>query len=170
MNQFVRCGFCGYEFNWDRAQTACTACPLARGCHLVCCPQCGYQMPPEAKLVGWLRHLRQNWQLKGFPFTHLQENEETLPNLMATEAQEAANHMIAPLGKLQPGQGGHIAYLQMNNLSHLQKLMAMGVLPGVPLTLLHRFPSYVFETGYSQFAVDEKIANDIYVRLTPNRA
>ena len=69
------------------------------------------------------------------------------------------------LGTLQPGQGGHIAYIQMNNPGHLQKLMARGVLPGVPITLLRRFPSFVFEAGYSQFAVDEEIATDIYVRL-----
>jgi hypothetical protein len=44
--------------------------------------------------------------------------------------------------------------------------MAMSVLPGLPITLHRRFPSYVFETGYSQFAVDEDIAADIYVQLT----
>jgi Fe2+ transport system protein FeoA len=41
----------------------------------------------------------------------------------------------------------------------------MGVLPGVAITLLRRSPSFVFEAGYSQFAVDEEIAADIYVRL-----
>jgi DtxR family Mn-dependent transcriptional regulator len=121
-------------------------------------------MPPEAKLVSWWRHLRQNWRLKGSPTSH-QEDKATLPGLAIPEAQEGVNQMVAPLGKLQPGQGGHIAYLQMNNRSRLQKLMAMGLLPGVPLRLLHRAPSYVFETGYSQFAVDEEIAKDIYVRL-----
>ncbi len=74
---------------------------------------------------------------------------------------------IAPLSMLQQEQGGTIAYIQMSNSQHLQKLMAMGVLPGVPITLLRRFPSFVFEAGYSQFAVDEEIAADIYVRLSP---
>lgn len=32
--------------------------------------------------------------------------------------------------------------------------------------LLRRSPSFVFEAGYSQFAVDEEMAADIYVRLT----
>jgi hypothetical protein len=76
MTHLVKCGFCGHEFNPDHAQTACTACPLARGCHLVCCPQCGYQMPPEAKLVRWLRRLRQNRHFLGSPSTHLKENQE----------------------------------------------------------------------------------------------
>jgi len=75
--------------------------------------------------------------------------------------------LIAPLSDLQTEQSGHIAYIQMSNPQHLQKLMAMGVLPGVPVTLLRRSPSFVFEAGYSQFAVDEEIASDIYVRLSP---
>ena len=59
MTQLTTCSFCGFEFDPNQAETACTACPLARGCRLVCCPRCGYQMPPEPKLIGWLRNLRQ---------------------------------------------------------------------------------------------------------------
>lgn len=80
--------------------------------------------------------------------------------------QESAERLIAPVCDLQPGQGGQIAYLRMDDPKRLQKLMAMGVLPGVPIRLLRRFPSYVFEAGYSQFAVDKEIAADIFVRLT----
>ena len=81
------------------------------------------------------------------------------------QMRASVGRLIAPLRELQPGQQGHIAYIQMNNPQHLQKLMAMGVLPGVSIRLLRRFPSFVFEAGYSQFAVDEEIAADIYVRL-----
>ncbi|HIQ05127.1 MAG TPA: hypothetical protein EYH31_05455 [Anaerolineae bacterium] len=81
------------------------------------------------------------------------------------QMRESVGRLIAPLCELQPGQRGHVAYIQMNNPRRLQKLMAMGVLPGVSITLLRRLPSFVFEAGYSQFAVDEGIAADIYVRL-----
>ena len=81
------------------------------------------------------------------------------------QKRESLNRLIAPLSELHSGQSGHIAYIQMHNPQQLQKLMAMGVLPGVPITVLHHFPSFVFEANYSQFAVDEKIAADIYVRL-----
>lgn len=87
------------------------------------------------------------------------------PGKCCKQMQESVERLIAPLYDLQPGQRGQIAYIQMNNPKRLQKLMAMGVLPGVPITLLHRFPSFVFEAGYSQFAVDKEIAADIYVRL-----
>lgn len=54
----MKCGFCGNEFDPAQATTACGGCPLVRGCHLVRCPRCGYEMPPEAKLVRWLNNLR----------------------------------------------------------------------------------------------------------------
>jgi hypothetical protein len=55
----MKCGFCGYEFDPADAESACAGCPLVGDCHLIRCPRCGYEMPPEAKLVGWLRRLRQ---------------------------------------------------------------------------------------------------------------
>lgn len=54
----MRCGFCGHEFDPSDAQSSCTACPMHGGCHLVRCPRCGYEMPPEARLIRWLRALR----------------------------------------------------------------------------------------------------------------
>ena len=80
--------------------------------------------------------------------------------------QQSAERLIAPVCDLEAGQGGQIAYLRMDDPRRLQKLMAMGVLPGVPIRLLRRFPSYVFEAGFSQFAVDKEIAADIFVRRT----
>lgn len=54
----MKCGFCGGEFNPAEAETACGSCPLVKGCHLVRCPRCGYEMPPEAKLITLLRNLK----------------------------------------------------------------------------------------------------------------
>lgn len=55
----MTCGLCGAEFDVTDADTACGRCPLVRECHLVRCPCCGYEMPPEAKLIGWWRKRRQ---------------------------------------------------------------------------------------------------------------
>lgn len=54
----MRCGFCGYEFDPQQADTACPSCPLSGGCQLFCCPRCGYQIPGESKLITWLKRLR----------------------------------------------------------------------------------------------------------------
>jgi Fe2+ transport system protein FeoA len=45
--------------------------------------------------------------------------------------------------------------------------MAMGLLPGTAIQLMQNFPSYVFKLGYTQFAVDKKIADEIFVKLSP---
>jgi len=43
--------------------------------------------------------------------------------------------------------------------------MAMGALPGISVTMIQKFPSYVFQIGQSQFAIDQEMAEGIYVRL-----
>ncbi len=53
----MECGFCGYRFDSAAAVVGCRGCPLVKGCHLVRCPRCGYEMPPESKLLTRLRQL-----------------------------------------------------------------------------------------------------------------
>lgn len=89
------------------------------------------------------------------------------PNHCCQQMKETLSRLIAPLSELETGSKGHVAYLQMSHPVRLQKLMAMGVLPGGKIQLMRRSPAYVFEIGYSQFAVDEEIAADIYIRLSP---
>jgi hypothetical protein len=60
----MKCGFCGYDFDPSEAGTACGNCPLVKGCHLVRCPRCNYEMPPEAKLISWLRGLKARTQAR----------------------------------------------------------------------------------------------------------
>ena len=72
---------------------------------------------------------------------------------------------MAALADLSPGQVGRIAYIQSRQSEEIQKLMAIGILPGTPIGLIRRYPSYVFEVGNTQYAVDKNIANEIYVRL-----
>jgi DtxR family Mn-dependent transcriptional regulator len=73
--------------------------------------------------------------------------------------------LVSPLSRLTPGQNGKVAYVYAPESSQLQKLMAMGILPGAPISLIQSFPSYVFKVGQTQFAVDKEIADAIYVRL-----
>jgi DtxR family Mn-dependent transcriptional regulator len=78
--------------------------------------------------------------------------------------------LVSPLSQLAQGQTGKVAYIYAPETSRLQKLMAMGILPGAPIRLLQSFPSYVFAAGQTQFAVDKDIADAIYVRLVEEEA
>ncbi len=76
-----------------------------------------------------------------------------------------SRRLVASLVDLSPGQEGKIAYIQSRQSEEIKKLMAIGILPGTSIGLIRRYPSYVFQVGNTQYAVDKNIANEIYVRL-----
>ncbi len=80
------------------------------------------------------------------------------------KAKEKIGKVISSLADMRVNQKGKVAYLQTKDPKQLQKLMAMGILPGVAIVLLQKFPSYVFQVGQSQFAVDTELAEPILVR------
>ncbi|QOV21127.1 FeoA family protein [Anabaenopsis elenkinii] len=45
----------------------------------------------------------------------------------------------------------------------LQKLMAFGILPGSQLVVEQRFPSYIISIGRTRTALDQEIAQSIFV-------
>lgn len=69
------------------------------------------------------------------------------------------------LTELQYGQKGIVAELNTEDENILKKLMSMGILPGMPLKVIQKFPSYVFQVGYTQVAVDRTIASAIIVNI-----
>ncbi|PLX86034.1 MAG: transcriptional regulator [Desulfuromonas sp.] len=71
---------------------------------------------------------------------------------------------VVALTELKAGQKGEIAYLSTADPKKMQKLMSMGVLPGNTLSLGRTFPTYIFKVGNSEFAVDEELAREIFVR------
>lgn len=70
---------------------------------------------------------------------------------------------ITTLSSMEPRKKGKISHLDTKNMGILQKLIAMGILPGMPVTLLRSSPSYLFEVDQTRYAVDREIANHIYV-------
>ncbi|MFQ6122212.1 MAG: iron dependent repressor, metal binding and dimerization domain protein [Dehalococcoidales bacterium] len=87
------------------------------------------------------------------------------PGRCCQQDRAPAPKLVSPLSRLAQGQKGKVAYVYAPESSQLQKLMAMGILPGAPVNLIQGFPSYVFKVGQTQFAVDKEIADAIYVRL-----
>ncbi|NWF92479.1 MAG: metal-dependent transcriptional regulator [Syntrophaceae bacterium] len=74
--------------------------------------------------------------------------------------------VVLPLCELSPGDMGRVAYLRTGNAQRLQKLLTLGILPGIEVEMVQRFPSFVFRIGHSQMAVDREMAEGIHVRLT----
>ena len=87
------------------------------------------------------------------------------PGRCCQRKQAPAPKLVSPLSQLAQGQKGKVAYIYAPESSRLQKLVAMGILPGAPIGLIQSFPSYVFQVRQTQFAVDKEIADAIYIRL-----
>jgi len=86
------------------------------------------------------------------------------PGACCDEARAQGDLGIVPLTEFKSGQVGEIAYILTEDSKKMQKLMAMGVLPGNKITLVQSFPSYIFRVGYSEFAIDTNLAREIFVR------
>jgi DtxR family transcriptional regulator, Mn-dependent transcriptional regulator len=70
---------------------------------------------------------------------------------------------VCPLCDGRAGQEGVVAYLSTRDNREIQKLMAMGILPGSDIRLIRLFPSYIFQIGHGQFTVDRSLAEKIFV-------
>ncbi|PLX79054.1 MAG: transcriptional regulator [Desulfuromonas sp.] len=86
------------------------------------------------------------------------------PGECCEEARQAGLVGVVALPELKAGEQGEIAYLTTHDSKKMQKLMSMGVLPGNQLVLKQSYPSYIFKIGNSEFAVDQDLALEIYIR------
>lgn len=82
------------------------------------------------------------------------------------EARKTGDLGVLPLTEFKSNEEVEIAFIQTDDDKKMQKLMAMGVLPGNSILVLQTFPSYIFRIGYSEFAIDSQMAREIFVRRT----
>lgn len=71
----------------------------------------------------------------------------------------------ASLNLLKKGEKGIITRFRSSDETVLNKLTAMGITPGMKITLEQRFPSFVVKAGNTRLAFDEMIARSIFVRI-----
>ncbi len=69
----------------------------------------------------------------------------------------------ALLTTLAPGEEVTVACLEAEG-SALAKLAALGILPGVRLRLVQRYPAFVFRLGFGEVAIDGALAELVRVR------
>lgn len=71
----------------------------------------------------------------------------------------------ASLNLLKTGEQGVVTHLRSNDETVLNKLIAMGMLPGIKITLEQCFPLFVIKVGNTRLALEEIIAQSIFVRI-----
>ena len=146
----MKCTLCGFEFDEQDSQAVCSSCHSAKGCgsvqvqanDLIRCPNCDFTLVRAPKWFGnfFRKKQRQVWQ-----------------------AEERSGKPVLPLHKLEVNKKVKVSYLQTQDRSALQKIVAMGALPETELMLIQKFPSYVIQIGRGQFCIDRELASHIYV-------
>lgn len=86
------------------------------------------------------------------------------PGDCCTEAKKSGDLGVLPLTEFKSNEEVEIAFIQTDDSKKMQKLMAMGVLPGNRILVLQTFPSYIFRIGFSEFAIDTYMAREIFAR------
>ena len=72
--------------------------------------------------------------------------------------------LVAPLADLVPGEQAKIVFITPGSHSRLDRLSAMGVVPGSIVKLHQKRPSYVVQLGETMIAVDKDITKEIFVK------
>ena len=70
--------------------------------------------------------------------------------------------------EFKEGDRCKVTALDTSNTKKLHILLSMGILPGKYVNILQIFPSYIFQVGQTQYAVDNNIANSIFVTSEEN--
>ena len=128
----MKCSLCGYEFSESEGKGSCANCPMHKGCHLVRCPNCGFETPKDP--------------------------------LWAKRFLYDEGGSVMTLDKLDINKKAKVIRIKTDDEAKLKKLMAMGIFPGMEIELIQKSPSFVFKVGYSQFAVDQELAEAIFCK------
>jgi DtxR family Mn-dependent transcriptional regulator len=86
------------------------------------------------------------------------------PGDCCNEARKSGDLGVLPLTEFNSNEEVEIAFIQTKDSKKMQKLMAMGVLPGNRILVLQTFPSYIFRIGFSEFAIDSEMALEIFAK------
>ena len=58
----MKCPLCGYEFDQNEAIAGCKNCPtiMSGSCNFIKCPNCGFEIVAESRLLRFLKKLRRS--------------------------------------------------------------------------------------------------------------
>ncbi len=71
---------------------------------------------------------------------------------------------LVPLHRLKPGEPAEVVELRTSDPVRLDRLGALGLVPGSHIVLQQMVPALVFRVGETEVSVDREIAEQIYVR------
>jgi DtxR family transcriptional regulator, Mn-dependent transcriptional regulator len=78
--------------------------------------------------------------------------------------QREMEPLVRPLPDLKPGEEGRVVFIVPKSRSRLERLSAMGLIPGSVVRVSQRRPSYVINVGETTLALDEEVVREIYIK------
>lgn len=181
------CSLCGHKFDPSDNQ-ACSSCPLNKGCQLVCCPSCGYEMV-DVQQSGTVRMVRRLFSRKGKKLGKAGEFSFH-PEPPLSQKSDRRDHRGKPwkrFGKrrdqfsrpkhqlnselpyktvlnMLPGESATIKEfapgISSEQKAHLQ---SYGVVPGHLVQVLRHSPVTILQVDELELALEDKLANSIRV-------
>ena len=85
------------------------------------------------------------------------------PGECCIRGEEEVKKAVYPLYDLNPGEEGRVSYILVEKREEMLRLISLGIAPGKRIRLLRKFPSYIIQAGFSQIAIDENVAKQIFV-------
>jgi len=82
------------------------------------------------------------------------------------QAREELKPIVVSCDQLRIGESGRVAYLCSREHARLVKLSNLGIIPGLPVKLLQKWPSYVVQCDETEIALEAAVIREIYVRKT----
>jgi len=71
---------------------------------------------------------------------------------------------VVPLHRLKPGQRAQVVELRSERPGRLDRLGALGLMPGAWVVVQQRTPALVLRVGETEVSLDESVAREILVR------
>jgi DtxR family Mn-dependent transcriptional regulator len=84
--------------------------------------------------------------------------------------QKTMRPLVTGLRHFELGATGRIVFIAPKFHDRMDRLAALGVIPGSELRLHQRSPSYVIEIGETTIALDPEIAGEIFVKPVEQRS
>jgi DtxR family Mn-dependent transcriptional regulator len=86
------------------------------------------------------------------------------PGECCSAYQRTVRSLVTGLPAFDVGAIGRIVFIAPRYHDRMDRLAALGVIPGSTIRLHQRSPSYVIEVGETTIALDPEIAGEIYVK------
>ncbi len=86
------------------------------------------------------------------------------PGECCSAFQRTVRPLVTGLPSFELGATGRIVFIAPKFHDRMDRLAALGVIPGSTLRLHQRSPSYVIEVGETTIALDPEIAGEIFVK------